>query len=176
MTPEEEKIYDTSCRLHQKLFTFLESHNISSLLITGPKFIDYYKPTIHLNYQPHLMAKKSLYNYCGPVRIVEADSVKSALKEAIANSGREKLTLVHTEVSGDAQPSEKRRKKLKKLDKAIGKVFQNVTVNGLLIVIFSGTQEPLQNGVCFVRVNQENVDLTGLTTDNQPHTSSLLLS
>lgn len=175
MTKQEEAVYDPNCRLHQKLFTFIESHRVSAMLVTEPERVAFYRPTIiQLSQQPQLMTKKRSVAQRGPapdaaspVEIIEGCGLKTIVDQTIASAGRHKLTLVHSKIDRDDETKEAKR--LRKVDKCVKRLFeQNVAVNGLMIVFLSGTSD--QNGVCLVRVNQQIVDLTGLTTLDKPQT------
>lgn len=172
MAPEVERSYSSNCRLHQKLFTFLQSYNVSATLVTQLDFFDHYNPTVR-NLDSHLLVvqPKPDEPVAGQLTVVQSHSLKDAVEKTVTNAGQKKnkmkknnnsnssskFTLIHSNV--DAFAPVDRRKQFKELDESISRIFQqSVAVNGLMVVIFAGTRNPLQNGMCLVRVNQQQID------------------
>ena len=102
----------------------------------------------------------------GEITVTECHTIKDAVHHTTMQNGKAKLTLVHTKVKDG-----KRSKRLKRLDQYIKEIYDTVAVNGLMIVVCAGTDQPLQNGFSLVRINQKQVDLTGLETLRRPGTT-----
>lgn len=140
--------------IHMKLFTFIQSHNKSATLITT-------HPSVEKSYRPGLLKlnsavvkrKKDEESLAEPVQMLAASDLNEAVTVTSRSRFNNNFTLVHTSLEkGELD----RKAKLKELDKAIAEIYHGVSVNGMMIVIFGGKTNPVQNGACLVRVNNRS--------------------
>jgi hypothetical protein len=160
ITPRDERTYHPECCLHQKFFTFAQWHSVSSMLITHLEYLDHYNPLIR-NLDPRWLSHTQIQpdvpvEPVGPVKVIQTHSVKDAIQKAVDGIGQKRFTLVHTRI--DTFSPVDRLKEMKDLDGSIARLFDAVPTNGLLIVVFSGTRKPLQNGLCLIRIREMKVD------------------
>ncbi len=136
-----------------KLFTFIQSHNKSATLITTNSSVEKsYRPGL-LKLNSTIVKRKQDEPLAEPVQMLAASDLNEAVTVTSRSRFNNNFTLVHTSLEkGELD----RKAKLKELDKAIAEIYHGVSVNGMMIVIFGGKTNPMQNGACLVRVNNRS--------------------
>lgn len=135
-----------------KLFTFIQSHNKSATLITT-------QSAIQKTYGPGLTKlKKEVIKYsrkdeslAGPVQTFSVDDFQQAVQKAIETRLNNAFTLVHT--SFDEEDC-KCKEKLKEVDRSVAQIYDGLSLNGMMILVFGGKSDPSQNGACLVRIKK----------------------
>lgn len=137
-----------------KLFTFIQSQNKEATLVASPAFTEEYKPQL-TDLKPCLIKKKSDDSLAKAVAIHTTDNLKDSIKTGLNHILDHGFTLIHTSAECDKKNEGKHHKKMKKVDKYIGDLFKNISVQGMMVVVFGGsTRDPTKNGACFVRINK----------------------
>ena len=141
--------------IHMKLFTFIQSHNKSAtLIITEASAERSYRPGLFKLNSAVIKKKKDDEPLAKPVQILVANDLKEAVSITSRSRFNNDFTLVHTslgKINSDC------KEKFRELDKAIAEIYDGVSLNGMMIVIFGGKSNPVQNGACLVRVNKSRV-------------------
>lgn len=133
-----------------KLFTFIQSHNKSAALITThSSFEKSYRPGLLKINKAVIRTKKSDESLAGPVQILAAHDLQSVVTATSTSRFNNSFTLVHTSVEEQSC-----KEKWKELDRAISEMYDGLSLNGMMIVVFGGKNNPVQNGACLVRVNR----------------------
>lgn len=154
ITDEDDATFDSSSCLHMKLFTFIQSQNKEATLVASPAFTEEYKPQL-TDLKPCLIKKKSDDSLAKAVAIHTTDNLKDSIKTGLNHILDHGFTLIHTSAECDKKNEGKHHKKMKKVDKYIGDLFKNISVQGMMVVVFGGsTRDPTKNGACFVRINK----------------------
>lgn len=161
---EDESAFDLNSHIHMKTFTFLQTHNREATLITGGPT----QKTIEQAYRPKLMTlakglvklKRPDEPLVQPVRVLSAKDLPDVVQ--VFNDTRldSCFTLIHTSLSSpeDKKDADSRKDKLKKLDRAIADIYEGISLNGMMIVIFGGSvEDETQNGACLVRIRKPHV-------------------
>ena len=152
---EEESVFDMDSLLHMKLFTFLQSHNRgATLIVTKPTTADVYRPKL-TELHPNLVKRKEGEPLVQSVRVLTAEDLQEVVRLTEETRLDSSFTLAHTSIEiGDAVKEKKKKKKLRELDEAIAKIYSGISINGMMIVIFSGNEDGSKNGACMVRINK----------------------
>lgn len=161
-------MFDINSPLHIKLFTLLQSHNRdATLIVTQPALAKMYQPKL-ISIKPGLVKRKEDERLVPPVRVVTVEGLKEVVRAVEDTRLDSSFTLVHTSVEIDSEEededeaSKKKKKKMKKktlmeLDKAIGDIYRGISLQGMMVLIFGGSKDALENGACFVRINRPNI-------------------
>lgn len=134
-----------------KLFTFIQIHNKSATLITThPTLEKSYRPELRQLTKAIIKSKKANEPIAEPVQIIAVHDFQSAVTATSMVRFNSSFTLVHTSLE-----EQNLEEKWKELDKSILELYNSVSINGMMIVIFGGKHnDPLQNGACLVRINR----------------------
>ena len=136
-----------------KLFTFIQSQNKTATLICPKPLLPEYLPKI-TELLPSQIKKSPDEIPVNPVQVYEAESITEAVDSSIKVILNSNFTLIHSRMEA---VNESRKDQLKKLDSQILELFNNISLNGMFIVIFGGTKDALQSGACFVRINKPKI-------------------
>lgn len=151
----EESEFDNDSLLQIKMFSSIQCLNKGATLITS-------QPETEKVYRPKIVAlKKELIKFdskkdslVGPVRCLSAKDLPSIVQAVKDTRSDSKFTVIHTEIEKIEEEAD-RKEKWKQLDKAIGDIYNQIPLKGIMVVVFGGSEEdPTRNGACLVRVNQ----------------------
>jgi hypothetical protein len=125
-----------------KFFSFVQSLDKTAVLITQATHDKIYRPKTPLH--------RGLFHNvrAAPVEIFNESRLQGVLP-ALESSMHKDLVFVHTIVE-----EEKDNEHLRKLDDVIAGVYNKIAMSGIMIVIFGGKTNSLENGVCMIRVKQ----------------------
>jgi len=154
ITEDDDATFDPDCCLHMKLFTFIQSQNKQATLVASPAIIQEYKPKLDV-LKPCLIRKKPDESPAKAVAIHEASDLKNSVKTGLNHVLDQNFTVIHTSIDCESSDEAKRHKRMKKIDKHIGRLFKSISVNGMMVVVFGGSvKDSTKNGACFVRINK----------------------
>lgn len=129
--------------LLMKFFTYVQSLGKSALLITQPKHDQIYRPKTPLHQGLFINVKAA------PVEIIQETELQGVVP-ALESRMDKDLVFIHTIIDEDKTD----QGHLKKLDKVIADVYNKLAMSGMMIVIFGGKTNPMENGVCMIRVKK----------------------
>ena len=126
-----------------KFFAHVQSLDKSALLITHPTHDKIYRPKTPLH--------RGLFGSVKavPVEIFQESELQCVIP-ALESKMDKDLVFIHTNIDKEKTHQEH----LKKLDKVIANVYNKLAMNGIMVVIFGGKTNPLENGVCMIRVKK----------------------
>ncbi len=130
--------------LLMKFFTFVQSLDKSTVLITQPTYDKIYRPKTPLH--------RSLFGNvkAASVEIVPETKLQNIVPTLESRMNKD-LVYVHMSV---ADEEKKGNEHLKKLDDVIADVYDKFAMRGIMIVIFGGKSNPMENGMCMIRVKK----------------------
>ncbi|XP_046651344.1 RNA exonuclease 1-like [Daphnia pulicaria] len=141
---KSESELDLQDVLLMKFFTFVQSLDKSTVLITQPTYDKIYRPKTPL--------------HSGLFGNVKADSVEIVPETKLQNivptlESRMNKDLLYVHMSV-ADEEKKGNEHLKILDDVIADVYDKLAMRGIMIVIFGGKSNPMENGMCMIRVKK----------------------
>ena len=126
ITEEDEAVFDPNSPLYMNLFTFIQTHNKESALITNENLAQVYKPTL-MKLKSESVKRLPGDPLVPPVQIQLVSDVQSAAQKTIdCNSS---FIYVHTTL--DFEP-ERREQEIGKLDQDISSIFDSLPINGMM--------------------------------------------
>jgi len=130
--------------LLMKFFTFVQSLDKSAILITQPTYDKIYRPKTPLH--------RGLFENvkAASVEIRQENKLEDVFP-ALQSRMNKDLVFVHTSVVDEEK---KENEHFKKLDDLIADVYDKLAMRGMMIVIFGGKTNPLENGMCMIRVKK----------------------
>lgn len=117
-------------------------------------------PTLEKSYRPRLLklkkevirSRKINESLADPLQVIAAKNFQEAVQATIDSRLNQSFTMLHTSYE---EHHLNRIEHLRKLDQAIADIYKSISLNGMMIVVFGGRNNPSQNGACFVRVNNK---------------------
>ncbi|XP_026473100.1 RNA exonuclease 5-like [Ctenocephalides felis] len=91
------------------------------------------------------------------IKCIPSNTNKEVIKNTCERSLEHKLTISHIKISKNKMVSEKIEKTLKKIDKWVGMIWDNMTKNSLYIFILGGDVNA--NGACFLGIKKQSTGL-----------------
>ncbi|XP_057372775.1 uncharacterized protein LOC130693613 [Daphnia carinata] len=132
--------------LLMKFFTFIQNVDKSAILITHPAHDKIYRPKTPLH--------PGLFNCrADPVKIVQQPEMEK-IATTLDSESKKDLVFVHTAVAKE----EENKGHLKKLDQLIADLHERMPMRGVMIVVFGGAENSLENGLCMINVKKPPKD------------------
>lgn len=128
--------------LLMKFFTFIQSVDKSTILITHPAHDKIYRPKTPIH--SGLFTCKT-----APVKIVQQAEMQS-IATTLESESNKNLVFVHTALAKE----EENKGHLKKLDQLIADLYKQMPMRGVMIIIFGGKENSLENGLCMINVKK----------------------